>query len=54
METFESVKTISRILKIIAITCGRGLIKFTSFDSCLVFFDFDILSMIKKKNIFLF
>ena len=23
-------------------TSGRGFIKFTSFDSCLVFFDFDI------------
>ena len=35
-------------------TFGRGLIKFTCFDSCLVFFDFDILSLIKKKNIFCF
>ena len=26
--------------------------QFTYFDSCLVFFDFDILSLIKKKNIF--
>ena len=35
-------------------TCGQGLMKFTSFDSCLVFFDFDILSLIKNKNIFCF
>ena len=26
--------------------------QFTYFDSCLVFFDFDILSLIKEKNIF--
>ena len=31
---------------------GVSLIKFTYFDSCLVFFDFDILSLIKEKNIF--
>ena len=31
---------------------GVSLIKFTYFDSCLVLFDFDILSLIKKKNIF--
>ena len=28
---------------------GVSLIKFTYFDSCLVFFDFDILSLIKEK-----
>ena len=33
---------------------GISLIKFTYFDSCLVLFDFDILSLIKKKNIFFF
>ena len=31
---------------------GLSLIEFTYFDSCLVLFDFDILSLIKKKNIF--
>ena len=34
---------------------GVSLIKFTYFDSsdsCLVFFDFDFLSLIKEKNIF--
>ena len=31
---------------------GVSLIKLTYFDSCLVFFDFDILSLIKEKNIF--
>ena len=30
-----------------------SLIKFTYFDSCIVFFEFDILSLIKKKNIFI-
>ena len=34
------------------ITCTVSLIKFTYFDSCLVFFDFDILYLIKEKNIF--
>ena len=33
---------------------GVSLIKFTYFDSCLVLFDFDILSLIKKKTFFLF
>ena len=33
---------------------GVSLMQFTYFDSCLVFFDFDILSLIKKKNIFCF
>ena len=31
---------------------GVSLIKFTYFDSCLVFFDSDILSLIQKKKIF--
>ena len=31
---------------------GVSLIKFTYFDSCLVFFDFDILSLIKEKKNF--
>ena len=31
---------------------GVSLMKFTYFDSCLVFFDFHILSLIKEKNIF--
>ena len=33
---------------------GVSLIEFTYFDSCLVLFDFDILSLIKKTNIFFF
>jgi len=33
---------------------GVSLIKFTYFDSCLVFFDFDILSLIKEKKNFCF
>ena len=33
---------------------GVSLIKFTYFYSCLVFFDFDILSLIKEKKIFWF
>ena len=31
---------------------GVSLIKVTYFDSCLVFFDFDFLSLIQKKKIF--